>query len=213
MSFSKGLHHNEKTGLIEDSSAFEAFRAAIDGGLILPFSRDSNLKVSSDKKRAWEAPTAGVVYDLQGPDAQAVTLPPAPALGSEELSYEMAEVYQMAFLRDEPFASFSTDAESPDLDQAIGRLNGVSSASDWASWRKRKFDENGELNKLAANISIGRNMAGVHYYSDYYDSVRMGEEIAIGMLEEQALCYPADKFVLTLRKFDGDFVAIGNGTL
>ncbi|MEM7525936.1 MAG: hypothetical protein AAF360_19715, partial [Pseudomonadota bacterium] len=30
----------------------------------------------------------------------------------------------------------------------------------------------GELDKLAANISIGRNMAGVHYYSDYYDSLR-----------------------------------------
>ena len=38
----------------------------------------------------------------------------------------------------------------------------------------------GELNKLAANISIGRNMAGVHYFSDYYDSLRMGEEIAEG---------------------------------
>lgn len=32
----------------------------------------------------------------------------------------------------------------------------------------------GELNKLAANVSIARNMAGVHYYSDYYDSLRTG---------------------------------------
>jgi hypothetical protein len=39
----------------------------------------------------------------------------------------------------------------------------------------------GELNTLAANISSGRNMAGVHYFTDYYDSVRMGEEIAIGI--------------------------------
>jgi hypothetical protein len=31
----------------------------------------------------------------------------------------------------------------------------------------------GELDKLAANIAIGRNMAGVHYYSDYYDSLRL----------------------------------------
>jgi len=67
----------------------------------------------------------------------------------------------------------------------------------------------GELNKLAANISIGRNMAGVHYYSDYYDSLRMGEEIAIGMLEEQALCYPTDPFILTVPTFDGDIVRIG----
>ena len=67
----------------------------------------------------------------------------------------------------------------------------------------------GELNKLAANISIGRNMAGVHYFSDYYDSLRMGEEIAIGILEEQALCYPTDPFVLSLPTFDGGVRRIG----
>ncbi|MEL6322094.1 MAG: vanadium-dependent haloperoxidase, partial [Cyanobacteria bacterium J06626_14] len=68
----------------------------------------------------------------------------------------------------------------------------------------------GELNKLAANISIGRNMAGVHYFSDYYDSLRMGEEIAIGILEEQALTYLTDPFVLSVPTFDGDIVRIGN---
>ena len=61
----------------------------------------------------------------------------------------------------------------------------------------------GELNKLAANISIARNMAGVHYFSDYYDSLRMGEEIALGMLEEQALGYKTDPFVLSVQTFDG----------
>ena len=68
----------------------------------------------------------------------------------------------------------------------------------------------GELNKLAANISIGRNMAGVHYFTDYYDSLRMGEEIAIGILEEQALTYSTDPFVLSVPTFDGDIVRIGN---
>ncbi|MEM7268550.1 MAG: hypothetical protein AAF401_04775 [Pseudomonadota bacterium] len=67
----------------------------------------------------------------------------------------------------------------------------------------------GELNKLAANISIGRNMAGVHYFTDYYDSLRMGEEIAIGMLEEQALGYPTDPFVMSVPTFDGPTVRIG----
>ncbi|MEL6859793.1 MAG: vanadium-dependent haloperoxidase [Pseudomonadota bacterium] len=66
----------------------------------------------------------------------------------------------------------------------------------------------GELNKLAANISIGRNMAGVHYYSDYFDSVRMGEEIAIGIMEEQALGYPRDRFRMSLRTFDGKTVTL-----
>ncbi|MEM9819493.1 MAG: vanadium-dependent haloperoxidase [Bacteroidota bacterium] len=67
----------------------------------------------------------------------------------------------------------------------------------------------GELNKLAANISIGRNWAGVHYYSDYTDSVLLGEEIAIGLLQEQALTYnPTENFSLTLPKFDGTIITI-----
>jgi len=68
----------------------------------------------------------------------------------------------------------------------------------------------GELNKLAANISIGRNMAGVHYFSDYYDSLRMGEEIAIEMLEEQAMGYATDPFVMSVPTFDGGIRRIGN---
>ncbi len=67
----------------------------------------------------------------------------------------------------------------------------------------------GELNKLAANISIGRNMAGIHYFSDYYDSLRMGEPIALGILEEQSLCYPTDPFVLSVPTFDGKVHRIG----
>jgi hypothetical protein len=69
----------------------------------------------------------------------------------------------------------------------------------------------GELDKLAANISIGRNMAGVHYYSDYYDSLRMGERIAVGILLEQAPCY-GETVEMTFKSFDGDLITIaGNG--
>ena len=53
-------------------------------------------------------------------------------------------------------------------------------------------------------------MAGVHFFSDYYDSVRMGEEIAIGMLEEQALTYTTDPFILSIPTFDGKVVRIGS---
>lgn len=65
----------------------------------------------------------------------------------------------------------------------------------------------GELDKLAANISIGRNMAGVHFYSDYYDSVRMGERVAIGILMEQIPSY--NESVETMfTSFDGDLITI-----
>lgn len=65
----------------------------------------------------------------------------------------------------------------------------------------------GELNKLAGNIAIGRNWAGVHYYTDYIESMRMGEQIAIGLLEEQKLTYP-ENFTMTIPLFDGGSVRI-----
>jgi hypothetical protein len=61
-----------------------------------------------------------------------------------------------------------------------------------------------ELNKVAANIAIGRNWAGVHYRSDYTESIILGEKMALGILQEQATCYHKDDpFKCTLRRFDG----------
>jgi hypothetical protein len=65
----------------------------------------------------------------------------------------------------------------------------------------------GELNKLAANISIGRNAAGVHWRSDYTESIRLGERLAIGLLDEQKLTYN-ESSSLSLTKFDGTATTI-----
>ena len=65
----------------------------------------------------------------------------------------------------------------------------------------------GELNKLASNISIGRNWAGVHYFTDYIESIRMGEQIAIGILEEQKATY-GENFYMTVPLFDGGTIRI-----
>lgn len=64
-----------------------------------------------------------------------------------------------------------------------------------------------ELNKLAGNISLGRNAGGVHWRSDYTESLRLGEEIAIRILQEQKLTYNEDHH-LSLTKFDGTAITI-----
>ena len=74
-------------------------------------------------------------------------------------------------------------------------------------WRPAQLTIEGELNKLAANISIGRNMAGVHFYTDYFDSLRMGERIAVGILQEQMTNYN-DPCSMRLPSFDGDRIVI-----
>jgi hypothetical protein len=65
----------------------------------------------------------------------------------------------------------------------------------------------GELNKVAANVAIGRDAAGVHWFSDYYWSIRLGEYVAKTILEEQKPSYnqsPTFRF----RSFDGHEVVI-----
>lgn len=64
-----------------------------------------------------------------------------------------------------------------------------------------------ELNKLAANVAIGRNAIGFHYRSDYSESLKLGEAVALGILEEQRGCY-AEPVSFTLTKFDGTTVTV-----
>ena len=60
----------------------------------------------------------------------------------------------------------------------------------------------GELNKVAANIAIGRNWGGGHYRSDYAESIVLGEQLALGILQEQALTYN-ENFACELTRFNG----------
>jgi hypothetical protein len=61
----------------------------------------------------------------------------------------------------------------------------------------------GEMNKLAANIGMGRAHAAVHWRYDYADSLPLGETVAIAMLRDMARCWnePFEGFSFT--KFDG----------
>ncbi len=61
----------------------------------------------------------------------------------------------------------------------------------------------GELNKIAANVALGRNIAGVHWRSDATESLNLGEQVAIGMLKDQRECYNETFGGFSLTKFDG----------
>lgn len=71
----------------------------------------------------------------------------------------------------------------------------------------------GELNKLAANISEGRNMSGIHTRVGG-DSLGMtwGEEVAISVLEEHANTYPERFSGFSLTKFDGTTITVGGNS-
>lgn len=76
-----------------------------------------------------------------------------------------------------------------------------------AAGRKAELTVEGELNKLAANISIGRNWAGVHYFSDYWESLLLGEQIAVQILTEQRQAFQ-ENFSMTIPLFAGGSIRI-----
>ena len=70
----------------------------------------------------------------------------------------------------------------------------------------------GELNKLAYNLSFGRDMSGVHWRVDDVAGLLQGEEFAIRHLSEKVRTYPEPFAGFTLRKFEGTQIVItGDG--
>jgi hypothetical protein len=72
-----------------------------------------------------------------------------------------------------------------------------------------KMTVGGELNKIASNISLGRNFAGVHWRSDHAESLRLGEKVALQFLRETVETYN-ERVRFTVTQFDDTKDILGN---
>jgi hypothetical protein len=69
---------------------------------------------------------------------------------------------------------------------------------------------NGELHKLASNISFGHGIhAGIHWRSDTDTSIELGEAVALSYLRDRARTYN-ERFRVSLTKLDGTTETISN---
>ena len=66
-----------------------------------------------------------------------------------------------------------------------------------------------ELKRLASNISIARDIAGVHWRSEYTESVFLGERVAIQLLEDYGFTYNEDFAGFHLTDFNGNQRLVG----
>jgi hypothetical protein len=66
----------------------------------------------------------------------------------------------------------------------------------------------GELNKLAHNIALGRDMAGVHWRSDAEQGLLLGEKVAISVLRDQRHTCNESFQGFTFTKFDGTTITV-----
>jgi hypothetical protein len=69
---------------------------------------------------------------------------------------------------------------------------------------------NGELNKLAHNVSFGHGiLSGIHWRSDSDSSMILGEAVAISILQDKAQTFN-EKFTIHFTKLDGTTATISN---
>ena len=75
---------------------------------------------------------------------------------------------------------------------------------------RNQLTVNGELNKLAHNVSFGHGIhAGIHWRSDTDVSMVIGEATAISILQDQAQTFN-EKFTVHFTKLDGTTATISN---
>jgi hypothetical protein len=66
----------------------------------------------------------------------------------------------------------------------------------------------GELNKLANNVALGRDMATVHWRSDATQALLLGETMAISILRDQHRTFNVSFDGFTFTKFDGTTITV-----
>lgn len=117
-SFSKGLQHNA-LGEVQ-SAAYASLITALTSGVHADFEA-----IQTGGTNRLKNPQAGLCFDLEAIDAQAITAPPAPRFDSAEAAAEMVELYWMALCRDVHFADYATDAT---VAAAAAEMSGL---TDW----------------------------------------------------------------------------------
>jgi hypothetical protein len=97
------------------------------------------------------------------------------------------------------------------FDETLILTNCVQASSDGLSlipFHDVELTVGGEINKLAFNIAMGRDFAGIHYRSDAEGGLRLGEDVAIAMLQDLIETVPEDFSGFQFTRMDGTAVSV-----
>jgi hypothetical protein len=190
-SFTKTLPHNDLGEV--DLIAYSAMTRALSSGLTSDFEA---IPLGGTVKLA--NPQSSYCFSLEGADAHAISVPPAPAFSSAQMAAEIAEDYWYALTRDVPFSQYGTD---PLINQATADL---SKFSDYRAPKVKgqvtpdvifRGDTPGDLNGpyisqfLWKTVPLGggqfqqlyrTSVAGDDYMTNYADWLKVQRGIAAG---------------------------------
>jgi hypothetical protein len=104
---------------------------------------------------------------------------------------------------------FFFDGKAPVANPVVPSADGLTLET-YMGADKTALTVNGELHKLAHNISFGHGIhGGIHWRSDTDISIRLGEKVALRFLRDQARTY-REKFSVDIVRVDGSTVTIAN---
>ena len=132
------------------------------------------------------------------PQAYPEGSPLHPAYGAGHATVAGACVTILKAWFDESFPILTSFVPSPDGSSLVG----------YEGPGADELTVGGELNKLASNIALGRSFAGIHWRSDYSESLKLGEEVAIELLRDQKEIYSERFQGFTLARFDGTVMQV-----
>ena len=75
-------------------------------------------------------------------------------------------------------------------------------------WTGAPLTVGNELNKLAGNIAMGRDAAGVHWRSDGVEGIKLGEALALNYLAEARALWNERFDGFSVTRFDGTTVTV-----
>jgi hypothetical protein len=100
--------------------------------------------------------------------------------------------------------------ELPAADVIVPTNDGTATVPYVAPAGEPPLTVNGELHKLASNVSYGHGIhGGIHWRSDTETSIQLGEAVALSYLRDRARTYN-ERFSVTLTKLDGTPETISN---
>jgi hypothetical protein len=98
-----------------------------------------------------------------------------------------------------------------ETDLVSGTVTAAADGLSLAPYDDQALTIGGELNKLAFNIIMGRNFAGIHYRSDADAGLALGEAVAIAFMQDQVNTFSEGFPGFQFTKFDGTPVSITQG--
>ncbi len=192
-------------GLVERALGTEERdrQSAVDAlGKALEIIRSSRAASEIQKANAATNRTAEGTFLLPMSFKEGSPIHPAYGAGHATVAAACVTVLKAFFDGSKTFEDLKLTPQEPNPEKDYRELRALPRGSD------KTITVGTELDKLISNISIGRNMAGVHWRTDYSQSALLGQRIAISMLYRQRRDYHERPWKMQFRTLGGNHVSI-----